>query len=103
MKDRRVAALNDEIEAGFLEEVLKDRQISYRIERCEDNYWGLYLGRGFVSGVHNSGGMLLPYAYVWGYVDDAKAILLALEQVRGSEVLSGDALPAPRMFRIKKS
>jgi|GEM_PF-6027284 len=101
MEDQRIAELKDEIEAQFLKQVLADRGLPFRIEKCADNYFGLYLGSGVVGGVHNDGQAMQPYGYVWGYVDDADGIRLALEQVRSSRPLDGPA--KPRRYRIKKS
>ena len=100
MQDKCIAEIRNEIETQFLKEVLTVRGIPFRIESCADNYWGLYLGKGVVSGLYNQGA-LLPFGYIWGYVDDGEAIQQALAEIRAAQPEPFEPCP-PAMYRIKK-
>ncbi len=100
MQDKCIAEIRNEIETQFLKEVLTDRGIPFRIESCADNYWGLYMGKGAVSGLYNQGA-LMPFGYVWGYEDDAAVIQQALAEIRAAAPQDVQP-PRPPMYRIKR-
>lgn len=97
MRDMPVAELESALEVSLLEQVLKDRGITYRIERYEWSFFDIYMGEG--KNVFES------YARAWGYAQDADAILQALAEVRASwpdDPAEWDIPLSGKRWRIKR-
>ena len=94
MKDRPIATLENAVETGFLQQVLHDRGIPFRIEYSEQAL-GVIIGSGAAQ-------QWQGYARVWGYDSDATAIEQALAEVRASRPMGETEWQGSRMWRIKR-
>ena len=83
MKDKPLFDLENQFEADLISQILTAEGIPFRIDPGAESYWGVVMGSGI--------NMFMPYAKLWGYVDDKQKIGELLKQMRSAEPSAEDA------------
>jgi hypothetical protein len=82
MQDKPLFDLDNEYEIMMISEVLTDLGIPFRLDRFEDTYWGILMGKG-ASSIFPMG----YYAKLWGYEADKERIGEILQEIRIAQPL----------------
>ncbi len=78
MKDKALYKLYDQFETDMISEMLREEGIPFRIELASENWLGVLMGEG--------ANIIVPYARLWGYVQDKDRIGKLLEELRQAEI-----------------